>query len=96
MQSVVRAASLGQLSRVTSSTVPNLAASVAEPVPMGAAPGIVQDVPALPLTSYSMSKQLVKGNQMRITSGLGGNYAIYCIIWSKLNYGYCYPYPFIS
>jgi len=78
MQSVVRAASLGQLSRVTSSTVPNLAASVAEPHPMGTAPGVLTDVTPVPLTSYSMSKQLVKGSQMRITSGLGVSSQVRC------------------
>ena len=72
MQSVVRAASLGQLSRVSSSVVPNLSAPVGEPHPMTSAPGVKLEPVALPLTSYSMSKQLLTGNQ-RLTSGLGGN-----------------------
>ena len=72
MQSVVRAASLGQLSRVSSSVVPNLSAPVGEPHPMTSAPGVKLEPPALPLTSSSMAKQLLTGNQ-RITSGLGGN-----------------------
>ena len=72
MQSVVKAASLGQLSRATSSTVPNLAGAVAQGAPAAAAAGIQLDIPKVPLTSYSMSKELLKGSQMRITSGLGG------------------------
>ena len=72
MQSVVRAASLGQLSRVTSTAVPNLAASVSSEGGNLAASGIKLDPPAIPLTAWSMSKQLPKGGQMRITSGLGG------------------------
>jgi len=71
MQSVVRAASLGQLSRVTSTAVPNLAASVSSEGGNLAASGIKLDPPATPLTAWSMSKQLPRGGQMRITSGLG-------------------------
>ena len=74
MQSVVRAASLGQLSRVTSTAVPNLAAPVSAEAAVAqvAGPGIKMEPAAVPLTSYSMSKQLLTGNQIRLTSGLGG------------------------
>jgi len=78
MQSVVRAASLGQLSRVSSSVVPNLSAPVGEPHPMTSAPGVKLEPVALPLTSYSMSKQLLTGNQ-RITSGLGVSSQVRCL-----------------
>jgi len=73
MQSVVRAASLGHLSRASASAVPNTAASVLskEPIP-AAAPGVVVQAPVTPLTSYSMGKQLPgREGQMRIKSGLG-------------------------
>ena len=73
MQSVVRAASLGQLSRATSSAVPNLLAPVSAEGGNLNVPGIKLDPTALPLTAWSMSKQLPKqGGQTRITSGLGG------------------------
>ena len=42
MQSVVRAASLGQLARVSASAVPNTAGAVAEPALLPAAPTLVQ------------------------------------------------------
>lgn len=73
MQSVVRAASLGQLSRASVSAVPNLAGAVSTSEAVAAGAGVVVDPPVIPLSSYSMSKQLLTGNQMRITSGLGGN-----------------------
>merc|ERR1712131_384976 len=79
MQSVVKAASLGQLSRATSSTVPNLAGAVAQGAPAAAAAGIQLDIPKVPLTSYSMSKELLKGSQMRITSGLGVSSQARCL-----------------
>jgi len=79
MQSVVKAASLGQLSRATSSTVPNLAGAVAQGAPAAAAAGIQLDIPKVPLTSYSMSKELLKGSQMRITSGLGVSSQVRCL-----------------
>ena len=70
MQSVVRAASLGQLSRASVSAVPNLAGPVTSgPVSAASAPTVEQ--PVLPLTAFSMSKHLLKASQMRITSGLG-------------------------
>jgi len=71
MQSVVRAASLGQLARVSASAVPSATALVKDaPIPAGAAPVVVQ-APATPLTSYSMSKHLLTGSQVRVSSGLG-------------------------
>ena len=72
MQSVVRAASLGQLSRATSSAVPNLLAPVSSEGGNLNVPGIKLDPTALPLTAWSMSKQLPRADQTRITSGLGG------------------------
>ena len=71
---MVRAASLGQLSRVTSTAVPNLAAPVSAEAAVAqvSGPGIKMEPAAVPLTSYSMSKQLLTGNQIRLTSGLGG------------------------
>ena len=42
MQSVVRAASIGQLSRATAVAVPSNVAGVAAPVPAAAAPVLVQ------------------------------------------------------
>ena len=76
MQSVVRAASLGQLSRASVSAVPNLAGAVAPASEAANAPtaGVVVEPTPVPLSSFSMSKQLLKGNQIRITSGLGGNH----------------------
>ena len=70
MQSVVRAASLGQLSRASVSAVPNLAAPVSSG-PASAGPGLTVEQPVLPLTAFSMSRHLLKSSQMRITSGLG-------------------------
>ena len=70
MQSVVRAASLGQLSRASVSTVPNLAAPVSSG-PASSGGGLTVEQPVLPLTAFSMSKHLLKSSQMRITSGLG-------------------------
>ena len=69
---MVRAASLGQLSRATSTAVPNLLAPVSSEGGNLNAPGIKLEPTALPLTAWSMSKQLPKGGQTRITSGLGG------------------------
>ena len=77
MQSVVRAASLGQLSRATSTAVPNLLAPVSSEGGNLNVPGIKLDPTALPLTAWSMSKQLPKGGQTRITSGLGGWFFFY-------------------
>jgi len=70
MQSVVRAASLGQLARASVSAVPN-ASTVVKDVPTPSAAPVVIQAPATPLTSYSMSKQLLNGSQVRISSGLG-------------------------
>jgi len=71
MQSVVRAASLGQLARVSSSSVPSVGTLVKEAVP-AAAPALVVQAPATPLTSYSMGKQLPGfEGQLRVSSGLG-------------------------
>jgi len=77
MQSVVRAASLGQLARVSASAVPNTAGAVAEPVLLPAAPTLVQS-PVTPLTSYSMSKQLLTGSQVRLSSGIGVSTQVRC------------------
>ena len=77
MQSVVRAASLGQLSRATSTAVPNLLAPVSSEGGNLNVPGIKLEPTALPLTAWSMSKQLPKGGQTRITSGLGGWFLFY-------------------
>jgi len=77
MQSVVRAASLGQLARVSASAVPNTAGAVAEPVLLPAAPTLVQS-PVTPLTSYSMSKQLLTGSQVRLSSGIGVSSQVRC------------------
>jgi len=72
MQSVVRAASLGQLSRVSVSAVPNGAAAVLKDAVSSAPAAPLVQAPAVPLTSFSMSKQLPgRQGQMRITSGLG-------------------------
>jgi len=81
MQSVVRAASLGQLSRVTSTAVPNLAAPVSAEAAVAqvSGPGIKMEPAAVPLTSYSMSKQLLTGNQIRLTSGLGVSSQVRCL-----------------
>lgn len=77
MQSVVRAASLGQLARVSASAVPNTAGAVAEPVLLPAAPTLVQS-PVTSLTSYSMSKQLLTGSQVRLSSGIGVSTQVRC------------------
>ena len=78
MQSVVRAASLGQLSRASVSTVPNLAAPVSSG-PAGSGGGLTVEQPVLPLTAFSMSKHLLKSSQMRITSGLGVSSQVRCL-----------------
>jgi len=71
MQSVVRAASLGQLARVSASAVPSASTMVKDPV-VPATPSPVVETQVTPLTSYSMGKQLLGGEgQVRITSGLG-------------------------
>lgn len=71
MQSVVRAASLGQLSRAVTAAVPTNQAAAATAVPHTAA-GPVVGPAATPLTSYSMSKLLPgRDGQMRVVSGLG-------------------------
>merc|ERR1711936_328783 len=77
MQSVVRAASLGQLARVSSSAVPAGTAAIKEAQVPAAAPVVVQP-PASPLTSYSMSKQLLTGSQVRLSSGLGVSSTVRC------------------
>jgi len=71
MQSVVRAASLGQLGRVSANAVPSVSALVKDAVPPAAA-GVTIQAPATPLTSYSMGK-LLPGTegQLRVSSGLG-------------------------
>jgi len=79
MQSVVRAASLGQLSRASVSAVPNLAGNVAPAAEFANASGVLVEPTPIPLSSYSMSKQLLKGNQIRITSGLGVSSQVRCI-----------------
>jgi len=71
LQSCVRAASLGQLSRVSALSVPGAKEAVRDAVPAAAAPVTVQPV-AVPLTNYSMSKQLLgREGQIRVSSGLG-------------------------
>ncbi|XP_023339007.1 cytochrome b-c1 complex subunit Rieske, mitochondrial isoform X1 [Eurytemora carolleeae] len=71
MQSVVRAASIGQLSRATAVAVPSNVAGVAAPVPAAAAPVLVQPA-AIPLTSFSMGKLLTgREGQLRVSSGIG-------------------------
>jgi len=77
MQSVVRAASLGQLARASASAVPSATAAVKEAPLPSAAPLVVQ-APAAPLTSYSMSKQLLTGSQVRLSSGLGVSCQVRC------------------
>jgi len=72
MQSVVRAASLGQLSRVSVAAVPNAGAAVLKEAVPAPSPATLVQAPVVPLTSYSMSKQLPgRQGQTRITSGLG-------------------------
>jgi len=71
LQSVARAASLGQLTRVAAVSVPGPSSVVKEAVPTSELTVVVQPS-AVPLTSYSMSKQLLgREGQIRITSGLG-------------------------
>jgi len=71
MQSVVRAASLGQLARVSANGVPAATSVVKDPV-VPAVPGPVVQAPVTPLTSYSMSKLLPgREGQVRVSSGLG-------------------------
>jgi len=77
MQSVVRAASLGQLARASASVVPSAVTSVKEtPLPSAALP--VVQAPATPLTSHSMGKQLLTGSQVRLSSGLGVSSQVRC------------------
>jgi len=72
LQSLSRAASLGQLARVTAQAVPGAQGAVSQAVPES--PALVLGASAVPLTSHSMSKQLLgREGQMRISSGLGGN-----------------------
>jgi ubiquinol-cytochrome c reductase iron-sulfur subunit len=70
MQSVVRAASIGQLARASASAVPgNTAVSAAVPA---SSPAPVVQPSALPLTSYSMGKLLTgREGQLRVSSGTG-------------------------
>ena len=70
MQSVVRAASLGQLSRASVSTVPNLSAPVSSG-PVSGPAAVKVEQPVLPLTAFSMSGHLLKASQVRLSSGLG-------------------------
>lgn len=70
LQSYARAASLGQLSRVTACAVPGAREAIKEAVPSAAAE-LVQPA-AVPLTSYSMARQLLgREGQVRVSSGLG-------------------------
>jgi len=78
MQSVVRAASLGQLARASASVVPSAVTSVKDTPLPSAAPPLVQ-APATPLTSHSMGKQLLTGSQVRLSSGLGGEWHSYTL-----------------
>ena len=100
MQSVVRAASLGQLSRATSTAVPNLLAPVSSEGGNLNVPGIKLDPTALPLTAWSMSKQLPKGGQTRITSGLGGwfffYFSSYISKFTKKSLAIACPFPNFS
>jgi len=80
MQSVVKAASLGQLSRASVSAVPNLSAVPASAAVPAAAPPLTLEAPVVPLTSFSMSKHLLgSGSQMRISSGLGVSSQVRCL-----------------
>jgi len=72
LQSLSRAASLGQLARVTALAVnaPAPGGAIGQAVPES--PSLVLGPSSVPLTSYSMSKQLLgREGQMRISSGLG-------------------------
>jgi len=76
MQSVVRAASLGQLTRVTATSVPALTGPVKEATIIPAAAPVVK-APVTPLTSYSMSKLLPgTGSQVRLSNGLGVTFQV--------------------
>lgn len=76
LQSVARAASLGQLSRVTASAVPGPCTLMTPALPAAGAPLVVQ-APVVPLTSFSMSKQLLgREGQVRLTFGLGVGTAV--------------------
>jgi len=71
LQSLSRAASLGQLSRVSASAVPSGVSNISLSIPNSSAAVVIQ-TPAIPLTSYSMSKLLPgREGQVRVTSGLG-------------------------
>jgi len=71
LQSVARAASLGQLSRVTACAVPGGVNNVIKDA-VPASSSLTVEAPVIPLTSYSMSKQLLgREGQIRISSGLG-------------------------
>lgn len=71
LQSVARAASLGQLARATALSVPGSNHVSKEAIP-DPAPAMAVPAPVLPLTSYSMSKQLLgREGQLRASSGLG-------------------------
>jgi len=71
LQSVARAASLGQLSRVTACAVPGAGGAVIKDAVPSSSSLTVQ-APAVPMTSYSMSKHLLgREGQIRISSGLG-------------------------
>jgi ubiquinol-cytochrome c reductase iron-sulfur subunit len=70
MQSVVRAASIGQLARATAVGVP--AGQVGSPAVASAAAGVVVSPPVIPLTSFTMGKSLPgREGQLRVSSGLG-------------------------
>merc|ERR1711974_370483 len=72
LQSMSRAASLGQLARVTALAVPAPAPGGAIGQAVPESPSLVLGPSSVPLTSYSMSKQLLgREGQMRISSGLG-------------------------
>jgi len=70
MQSVVRAASMGQLSRATAAAIP--ANNAVGPATAPAAAGPLVQPAATPLTSFSMSKHLPgREGQHRVSSGIG-------------------------
>lgn len=70
MQSVVRAASMGQLARATATAVPANTAAGTVVTPTHAHP--VVQAPITPLTSCSMGKLLPgRDGQLRVSSGLG-------------------------
>jgi len=71
LQSCARAASLGQLTRVAAVSVPGGTAAIKDAIPATTG-GLTVQPAAVPLTSYSMSKQLLgREGQVRLTSGLG-------------------------